>query len=197
MKAILILVVLLVSCGVVNEAPKDMSIVDSAMLSKDGYATISDMPTLPVLGRLRPLSTKYVTPDNTYTLPNVGQFYDTGLMFECALGIAEDGIQRCIPISGRFTVNFYYSDSACTQIVAQALCGQPYFSYASSFNGMCGIGGFSASSVYKLGSKITTSIFYKSGGTCSLATSGPYDYYQVLNKLLPTDMVAVQTSSVW
>ena len=61
MKAILILVALLVSCGVVNEAPRDMFIADSAMSSKDGFVTSADMSILSVLDRLRPVSTKFVS----------------------------------------------------------------------------------------------------------------------------------------
>ena len=192
MKAILILVVLLVSCGVINEAPKDMPVVDSTMSLKDGFVSISD---LPMSGRLRPLSTKYVTPDNTYTLANVGQFYDTVLMTECSPGIAKDGQQRCIPKNNFYSLN-YFSDNACSIPIIANICGQVVPQYVSVQISMCGLGGYFASSVYRVGSKVLN--VYQKAFTCNAVPAGsPYDFYLQGAEVLPADMVAIQTSSVW
>ena len=193
MKAILILVALLVSCGV-NEAPRDMFIADSAMSSKDSFVTSADMSILSVLDRLRPISTKYVTSDNTYTLPVIGQFYDTLLMTRCSVGNAEDGSSRCIPVAS--SIGYYFSDSLCTKTIALSNCGIPEYAFDFS-NGVpaCGMG----YPIYKIGPKIGFIPIYTSiaGSPCTIQNLPGYSAYQVLNRLLPTDMVAVQTSSVW
>ena len=194
MKAILILVALLVSFGVVNETPKDMPVVDSATASKDDFVTSVDMSTSLALGRLRPVSTKYVTTDSTYILPIIGQFYDTLLMTKCSVGNAEDGSSRCIPVAS--SIGYYFSDSLCTKTIALSNCGIPEYAFDFS-NGVpaCGMG----YPIYKIGPKIGFIPIYTSiaGSPCTIQNLPGYSAYQVLNRLLPTDMVAVQTSSVW
>ena len=195
MKAILILVALLVSCGVVNEVPQDMFIADSAMSSKDGFVTSADMSILSVLDRLRPVSTKYVTSDNTYTLPVIGQFYDTLLMTRCSVGNAEDGSSRCVPVTTG-SAGYYFSDSLCTKTIAISNnCG--ILEYASDFSTVLGCG--TGYRIYKIGPKIGFIPIYTSvaGSPCTIQNLPGYSAYQVLNRLLPTDMVAIQTSSVW
>jgi hypothetical protein len=100
---------------------------------------------------------------------------------------------RCIPsFNGAIYLDSYYADGACTSVVPVAMypdvggCSPPAYGYRYAVGNACPA--MYVFTVYHLGAK--TSVYTKSGTTCSPYVVGGYSWALVGSEAPPSDFVA-------
>jgi hypothetical protein len=113
----------------------------------------------------------------------VGTFHDTMRDEDCAFKPAVDGKTRCLPDA--VFVGPYFADAACTMplVAAPSACAVPKY---GSKVAACALG----EDIFKLGGKMTGTVYANQGGTCMTATVMPnLTLYTVGAEQAPTQFV--------
>lgn len=125
-----------------------------------------------------------------YTYP--AGVMDTQLGLACYAQVAEDGQQRCLPISGGSLI---YTDSGCTQAGLQVyLCPSAYSVFASIQTVLGeGCSARYANVIYKRGMELMASdkIYIGKPGDCRMVDRQKDNFYYRATKIPPTDFVLV------
>lgn len=143
----------------------------------------------PFLGgsRLSVISTAWNGADGSRYAPDASQFRDTALGIQCLVSLAADGEWRCLP-SG-YGVGFvypdpYFADSLCTKRLGYygyyaSGCPAAYFTDAAAAAPACDGGVSSGRTTVFEAAAATTTVYSKSGVTCSGYPAGSPAYFQV------------------
>lgn len=99
-------------------------------------------------------------------------FYDSQLSVACSYVAATDGNVRCVPSGGAVgVVSTGYSDSGCTQPIAQigSSCGTPKYAIEAVGTGACP--GGSEVQAYNVGAAYSGTVYDAAAGKCIALTS--------------------------
>jgi len=128
--------------------------------------------------------------------PLYSTLFDTKLNTECAMRVAEDGKQRCLPSSGNAVPSGYFADDKCTAQVMLAPCASTPARYlVSAAPAACG-----APLLYEVYQLVQLDVaaprYAGNPGSCSPAGALPPGYlsYRLGGKLAPTEFVEARTT---
>lgn len=124
----------------------------------------------------------YRTTADGLRAPEAFYFWDKELEVRCYFQLAEDGKERCLPVSSASVGTSYFADSGCSvpvSFVSKGIC--PSYAVSPTAVASCDSTSTYRYSTYEVGSK-TTVVYSKSGDTCTEvnpATLDSLDFYSV------------------